>query len=101
MNGLLQKWKGRNTHCSVTTDQGKELGKSIQFKKMLVKYGYNLQTTGTYASAQNGLAEKPNQDLARIMRCLLHSAGLGSKFWSYALRHAVYLKNRLPHSANK
>lgn len=47
------------------------------------------------------LAEKPNQDLARIMRCLLYSSGLGSEFWSYALRHAVYLKNRLPHSANQ
>ena len=68
---------------------------------MIKNNGYILQTTGTDASAQNGLAEKPNQDLARIMRCLLYSAGLGSQYWSYALRHAVYLKNRLPHSSNK
>ena len=52
-------------------------------------------------TAQNGLAEKPNQDLAKIMRCLLYSSWLGSEYWSYALRHAVYLKNRLPHSANQ
>ena len=60
-----------------------------------------MRTTGADSSAQNGLAEKPNQDLARIVRCLLYSSGLGSEFWSYAIRHAVYLKNRLPHSANK
>jgi dUTP pyrophosphatase len=30
---------------------------------------------------------------------MLYGAGLGSQYWSYALRHAVYLKNRLPHTA--
>ncbi len=29
------------------------------------------------------MAEKPNRDLAQTMRCLLHSTGLGSQFWSY------------------
>ena len=33
------------------------------------------------------------------MRNLLYSAGLGSEFWSNALRHTVYLKNRWPHSS--
>ena len=33
------------------------------------------------------------------MRSLLQGAGLGSEYWAYALRHAVYLKNRLPHSS--
>ncbi len=33
------------------------------------------------------------------MRCLLHSANLGPEYWSFALTHAVYLKNRLPHAA--
>ena len=85
----------------MTTDQGKELGASIEFKRMIHRCGYVLHTTGTDSSAQNGLAEKPNQDLARIMRSLFYSSGLSSNFWSYALRHAVYLKNRLPHSANQ
>ena len=78
VNGLLQKWKGRFTHCTVTTDQDKELGASVAFKQMLMKNGYVLKTTVTYSSAQNRKAEKPNQDLARIIRCLLYSAGLGS-----------------------
>jgi len=36
------------------------------------------------------------------MRALLHSANLGPQYLSWALIHAVYLKNRLPHwSINK
>jgi hypothetical protein len=52
---------------------------------------YQLRTTGAHSSAQNGLAEKPNQDLARMMRSMLYGTGLGSKYWTYALRHVVYL----------
>jgi hypothetical protein len=53
---------------------------------------YTVKTTGVHSSAQNGLAEKPNQDFARMMRSILYGTGLGSEHWSYALRHAVYLK---------
>ncbi|MFN9980846.1 MAG: hypothetical protein ACK53Y_13055, partial [bacterium] len=35
-----------------------------------------------------------------MMRSLLHAAGLGPEYWSWALIHAAYLKKkRLPHSA--
>jgi hypothetical protein len=34
-----------------------------------------------------------------MVRCLLYSAGLHPHFWSAALVHAVYLKNRLYHKA--
>lgn len=101
VEGLLSMWKGKYKQCTVTTDQGKELGESIEYQKMVQRCGYILHKTGTDASGQNGLAEKPNQDLARIMQCLLYSLGLGSQFWSYALQHAVYLKNRLPHATNE
>jgi len=33
------------------------------------------------------------------MRTMLTGSNLGSEYWSYALRHAVYIKNRLPHQA--
>ena len=99
VNGLLSKFKNIYPNAKVTTDQGKELGASKHFQKIVKDNGYTLEVTGADSSAQNGMAEKPNQDLARIMRCLLYSAGLGSQFWSYALRHAVYLKNRRPHSS--
>ena len=99
VKGLLDKFKNRYPNASVTTDQGKELGKSKAFQQMIAECNYILKTTGSDSSAQNGLAEKPNQDLARMMRCMLYGAGLDSRYWSYALRHAVYLKNRLPHTS--
>jgi hypothetical protein len=101
-NLLLQlRAKVKSTYCTITTDLGGELAGSHQFQHMLNEptVNYTLKTTGAHSSAQNGLAEKPNQDLARMMRAMLYGAGLGSEFWSYALRHAVYLKNRLPHSS--
>ena len=91
----------KSNHCTVTTDLGGELAKSKSFIKLLTEENvqYIPRTTAAFSSAQNGLAEKPNQDLARMMRSLLYGAGLGSQYWSYALRHAVYLKNRLPHTS--
>ncbi len=80
--------------------KGKELGLSKKIQEVVKESGYTLKLTGTKSSAQNGLAEKPNQDLAQTMHALLYSTGLGSQYWSYSLCHAVYLKNRLPHSSN-
>jgi deoxyuridine 5'-triphosphate nucleotidohydrolase len=103
MRNLLQQLgsKVKNAYKTITTDLGGELAKAKVFRSMLVedKVGYVLKTTGAHSSAQNGLAEKPNQDLARMMRSMLYGAGLGSQYWAYAIRHAVYLKNRLPHTS--
>jgi hypothetical protein len=33
------------------------------------------------------------------MQCILHGAGLGPEYWSFALQHVTYIYNRLPHSA--
>ena len=33
-----------------------------------------------------------------MMRCPLHVADLGPEYWSFALTHAVYIKNRIPQS---
>ena len=99
VQGLLSKFKGLYPNATVTTDQGRELGASKAFQKVVADNNYKLHVTGAETPQQNALAEKPNQDLAKIMKCLLYSSGLGSQFWSYALRHAVYLKNRRPHAS--
>lgn len=85
-------------YASITPGRGEELANSFEFQKLVNNSNYVLRSTSSYASAQNGMAEKPNQDLAQTMRCLLYSAGLGSQFWSHTLRHSVYLKNRRPHT---
>ena len=103
VKSVLQKFKPSlvNLHCTVRTDQGGELGKSNQFRKLVKEFGYIYEPTGSQASSQNGLAEKPNQDIKNMTRSLLHASGLGSEYWSYAMNHSVYLSNRLYHSTMK
>ena len=83
----------------IRTDQGGELWASSEFKKTIRESTCVLEPTGSGDPAQNGKAESPNKMFGRMLRGMLFNAGLGSEFWSYALLHAVYVKNRLPHSA--
>ena len=94
---LLNKFKSTNTHRTVRVNQGGELGKSQQFKNMIGNCGFALELTGSEGSAQNGIAENPNKTFAQMMRCILYGSELGSEYWSWALQHAVYIKNRLLH----
>ena len=82
----------------IRTDQGGELFKSSHFRKIAAEKGYTVEPTGSDDSAQNGVAERPNKTFGAMMRALLSNAGLDSKFWSYALRYSVYIKNRTPHA---
>ena len=94
---ILNKFKSKNPHRQVRVDQGGELGKSSAFRDAVAECDFTLELTGADNSKQNGLIERPNRNLAETMRCLLHAADLGPEFWSFALVHAVYLKNRLYH----
>ena len=94
---ILQKFKSTHPHRTVRMDQGGELGKSQKLLDMIGKEGFVVEPTGSDASAQNGLCERPNRTFGQMMRCILHSADLGPEYWSFALLHAVYVKNRLPH----
>ena len=98
---FLRTIKPSTTGCYVMTDQGNELGGSTAFKDMLREENYALYLTGADSSQSNGICERPHQDLARMMRTMLHGAGFGPEYWSFAIIHAVYLMNRLPHSAIK
>ena len=98
---LLNKFKSKNPHRTVRVDQGGELGNSSAFKTMIAECGFALEVTGSEGSAQNGLAENPNKTYAQMMRCLLFASELGSEYWSWALQHAVYIKNRLLHHTIK
>jgi hypothetical protein len=84
----------------VQTDQGGELAQSASFREMMLKdFGYVVKPTGADSPSQNGGAEIYNNTLAVKVLTLLYGAGLPAKFWSATLLHAVYLYNRLVHSA--
>ena len=79
---LLSKFKSPNPHRTVRTDQGGELGSCTAFKELLATddLQFSLELTGADASAQNGRCENPNRVYGQMMRCMLHSAGLGPAY---------------------
>jgi hypothetical protein len=90
---------GLKTGCHVVcTDKGGELWGSFEFHKLVDNAGYLLEPTAPDAPFQNGMAERPEQTLGIKMCCMLHAAALGPEFWSFALVHAVWIYNMLPHS---
>ena len=102
VRSFLNTHKDRN--CSlikVRTDQGGELWGSHDFQEVIQESKCVLEPTGAGDPAQNGKAEAPNKTYGKMMRSMLDNAGLGPEFWSYALLHAVYVKNRLPHSSHQ
>lgn len=83
----------------VRCDQGGELARSSLFVDLLLnKFNYRVEPTGADSPSQNGGAERWNQTFAVTVRALLYGSGLHAKYWSAALRHAVYLHNRRVHS---
>lgn len=99
IENLLNKFKSENPHRTVRTDQGGELGGSSEFAQMIAQCRFALELTGSNSSSQNGLAERPNRTYGQMMQCMLHSAELGPEFWSYALIHAVAVRNKLWYSS--
>ena len=101
VDGMLKKFKHLTDtlHCTVRTDQGGELGKSNKFRELVKEHGYTYEPTGSNSSKQNGMAERPNQDLKRMTRALLRAADLGPEYWSYAMNHTAYILNRSYHSS--
>ena len=84
----------------VRTDQGGELARCQEFRNMMLHdFGYVVEPTGADSPSQNGGVEIYNNTLTVKVRTLLYGSGLPAKFWSAALVHAVYLHNRLVHSA--
>ena len=96
---VLEKFGSDDKHRTLRTDQDKSLGKSKAFLAMLEEAKFTPELTGTDNSQQNLRVERPHRDLAQMMRCMLHSSGLGPQYWSHALVMAVYIKNRVPHQS--
>ena len=99
VDDFLSKYGLSSGNRYVRTDRGGELARSHAFQELIRKHKYVLETTAPGSSFQNGTVERGHRTLANMMRSMLRGAGLGPEYWTYALRHAVYLRNRLPHTA--
>jgi hypothetical protein len=82
-------------------DQGGELWRSALIRVVAAQHSYAIEPTGSDSANQNGKVERLNGTFGVMVRALLYSPGLRPYFWSVALLHAVYLKNRLYHRSIK
>ncbi len=79
---------------ALRTDNGAEY-LSTEFNNYLAENGIEHQLTVAYTSQQNGVAERMSRTLIDLVRSLLHSKGLGKRFWGEALSTAEYIRNRV------
>ena len=78
----------------VFMDQGGELCRSKAIRDLFEKeFGYEIQVAGAGAHHQNGLVQRANQTMYKAIRAMLIGAGLPVKFWPYAFRHFLRIKN--------
>ena len=54
--------------------------------------------TSAHTPQQNGISERLNRTLASAARTSLIDMGLSHMFWSLAIAHAVWTRNRIGHS---
>lgn len=95
----LQRFGCCDGYRAICVDHGGELFGSTQFCRAVADANYVLEPTSSGVHHRNGRVECLNRTFAVMVRALLYGAGLPPKFWSAALTHAVYLKNRLWHQA--
>jgi hypothetical protein len=70
-----------------------------EFRQVCRKAGIKQELSAPYSPQQNGVAERSWETIMGMARCLLNDAGLSKIYWAEAVKHAVYLLNRLPTSA--
>ena len=88
-------------NATITTDRRGELSASHEVQRTANSDGYEVRTTASDASSQNGIVEEPHRTLKEKIRCVLYSARLGTKFWSDTIMYGTWLYNRTCHSAIK
>jgi hypothetical protein len=70
-----------------------------ELKLICKEAGIIYERTVPDAPQQNGKAERHNYTFACMARAMLLDAGLSEYFWPFAIQTAIYLRNRVPHSA--
>ena len=95
---LYKAWAEKYTGFAIKalrTDGGGEYIND-RFIAYLFTMGIERQVTVARTPQQNGVAERMNRTIMEAARAMLHGAGLPLSFWVYAVKTAVYLRNRSP-----
>lgn len=89
----------------LTTDGGGEftggentVNKS-EFERVCVENKIIQRFSAANTQAQNGISERLMRTLVDSAASMLHEAALDHRFWSLAVKHACWIRNRLSHDA--
>jgi hypothetical protein len=82
----------------VRSDRGGEFLASA-FKNICEEAGIRRHFTAPYSPQQNGVVERRNRTVMEMARAMLKSMNVPACFWAEAVKHSVYLLNRLPTKA--
>ncbi|CAB0018330.1 unnamed protein product, partial [Nesidiocoris tenuis] len=91
----LSEKKGKNQAFAMT-----EEFQTSEMKKLLEDEKISWDPSQPHVPQQNGCAERVNQELKHRIRVNLHSAKMPYSFWGHALKYALFVYNRMPHSSN-
>ncbi|KAL1479885.1 hypothetical protein MTO96_051506 [Rhipicephalus appendiculatus] len=83
---------------TLRSDNGGEYT-SKEFSMYLANHGIKHQLTIPGTPEQNGVAERMNQTLLDMMRCLLIESGVTKELWAHAVVTASYIRNKCPSKA--
>lgn len=79
----------------VRSDRGGEFT-SNEFKQFCDEHGIKRQLTTPYTPQQNGMMEGRNRTVLNMTRSLLKAMSMPQNYWAEAVRHSIYLLNRIP-----
>nr|GFB49575.1 zinc finger, CCHC-type [Tanacetum cinerariifolium] len=69
---------------------------SNEFTKYCKENGIAQQLTTPYSPQQNGVVERKNRTVLSTTRSMMKAMKLPLTFWAEAVRHAIYILNRVP-----
>lgn len=78
---------------TLRTDGGGEYTSTV-FKNFLMEQGIDHIMTAPGTPQDNGGAERKNRTLLETMRSIMMQAGMQDNLWTFALKGAVYIRNR-------
>lgn len=69
---------------------------SEAFREICEQAGIRRQFTAPFSPQQNGVVERRNKTVMEKSRTMIKSMKVPRRFWGEAVRHSVYLLNKLP-----
>lgn len=88
---LVNTQFGVKVKC-IRTDNGQEFLMTSFFNEQGILH----QRTCVETPQQNVVAERKHKHILNVTRALMFQCKLPTVFWCYAVKHAIYLINRLP-----